>query len=94
MLDMGDRAVYADCRQCACSSADRALVYGTRCREFESLQARSSPFNHEGVFVWLGYYSAGWKARNCGASPGTGELMNAPRLTTASRPPSDSIRRC
>ncbi len=29
---------------CACSSVDRALVFGTRCRGFESLQARQSLF--------------------------------------------------
>src|SRR5258708_6149243 len=29
---------------CACSSVDRALAYGARCRGFESLQARQSTY--------------------------------------------------
>src|SRR5258707_14196892 len=31
---------------CACSSVDRALAYGARCRGFESLQARNK-FNNQ-----------------------------------------------
>ena len=39
-LDLNTGKTYPEACKRACSSVDRALVYGTRCREFESLQAR------------------------------------------------------